>query len=214
MKVIIACERSGTIRDAFIAAGHKAMSCDLKPSRNGGLHYEGDMFDLDFSMFDLAIIHPPCTYITVTANKWLKDQPKRKSGALVGAERREARQEARQEAIDFFMACWNLPTKRLCLENPVGAMSSVWRKPDQIINPWQFGHPEPKKTCLWLRGLPLLKYTKIVEPEYHTTESGKKVPKWFFYADKSGGQEARAEIRSRTFDGIAQAMAQQWSNLL
>lgn len=207
MKILLGCEESGTVRDAFLKLGHDAISCDLKPARNGGPHYQGSIFDIAHDGFDMAIIHPPCTYLCVTANKWLKDQPPRKSGALVGAERRQAR----DEAYEFFMAMWNLPIGKLCLENPVGIISSLWRKPDQIIQPYQFGHPEPKKTCLWLRGLPLLTPTDIVEPEYHTTESGKKVPKWFFYADKSKGQAHRAEIRSKTFPGVAQAMADQWS---
>lgn len=210
MNVIIGCEESGEVRDAFIALGHNAISCDLKPARNGGPHIQGSIFDVDFTKFDLAILHPPCTYLCVTANKWLKDQPARKSGALVGAERRAAVEDAK----DFFMRCWNLPVKHLCIENPVGVMSSSWRKPDQIIQPWMFGHCEPKKTCLWLRGLPLLVPTDIVEPEYHTTKSGKRLPKWYAYADKSKGQAHRAEIRSKTFPGIAQAMALQYSEYL
>ncbi len=208
MNIIVGCEESGEVRDAFIKQGHNATSCDLKPARNGGPHYQGSLFDLDYTNVDLAIIHPPCTYLAVTANKWLKDQPPRKSGALVG----EARRRAQKEAQEFFMACWNLPVKRLVIENPVGVMSTKWRKPDQIIQPFQFGHCEPKKTCLWLRNLPLLKPTKIVEPEYHITESGKRVPKWFFYADASKGQAHRAEIRSKTFPGIAEAMATQWTD--
>ena len=208
MKIIVGCEESGEVRDAFIKLGHDAISRDLKPARNGGPHYQGSIFDIDYSDFDLAIIHPPCTYLCVTANKWLKDQPARKSGALVGAERRQAVKDAH----DFFIACWKLPVKRMCIENPVGVMSSLWRKPDQIIQPWQFGHKEPKKTCLWLRGLPLLKHTKIMEPEYHVTKSGKRLPKWYAYADKSKGQAHRAEIRSKTFTGIAEAMANQWTN--
>lgn len=207
MKVLIACEESGEVRDAFIKLGHDAISCDLKPARNGGPHHQGDLFEIVNNGFDLMIGHPPCTYLTVTANKWLKDQPKRKSGALVGGERRQAR----ADAYEFFMSMWNVKIPKVCLENPVGVMSTYWRKPDQIIQPWQFGHPEPKKTCLWLRGLPKLVHTKIVEPEYHTTASGKRLPKWYAYADKSKGQAHRAEIRSKTFEGIARAMAEQWS---
>jgi len=158
--------------------------------------------------WDLLIAHPPCTYLTVTANKWLKDQPPRKSGALVGA----ARRQARMEAIEFFMTFANADIPKICIENPVGCISSTWRKPDQIIQPWQFGHPEPKKTCLWLKGLPKLNHTKLVEPEYHTTKSGKRMPKWYAYADKSKGQTHRAAIRSKTFPGIAEAMAEQWGN--
>lgn len=227
MKVLIGCEESQTITIAFRKMGHEAFSCDLKPCSGGHpeWHIQGDIFEAVKALKpDLAIIHPPCTYLTVTANKWLKDQPARKSGALVGAERRQAR----EEALKFVVDCMNLDVPMLCIENPVGCISTrVWkdgtgrwavypvsinggRKPDQIIQPFQFGHPEPKKTCLWLKGLPLLKYTKIVEPEYHTTASGKRMPKWYAYADKSEGQEKRAEIRSKTFQGIADAMAEQW----
>ncbi len=206
MRVLVGCEQSGIVRDAFIKLGHDAMSCDLKPAN--GNHFQGSIFEIpDIESFDLAIIHPPCTYLCVTANKWLKDQPPRKSGALVGEERRQAVRAAH----DFFISCWHLPIKRMCIENPIGVMSSLWMKPDQIIQPYQFGHPEPKKTCLWLRNLPLLKPTNIIEPEYHITKSGLKVPKWFFYADKSKGQAHRAEIRSRTFTGIADAMANQFT---
>lgn len=208
MRILVGCELSQTITIAFRAKGHEAFSCDLKQSTGGvpEWHLKGNVFDYVSQEWDMGIFSPPCTYLTVTANKWLKDQPKRKSGALVGKERRLAK----ADAYEFFMACWNFPIKKMCLENPIGVMSSLWRKPDQIINPWQFGHKEPKKTCLWLRGLPLLKHTKIVDPEYHITKSGKRLPKWYAYADKSKGQEYRADIRSKTFEGIAKAMAEQW----
>lgn len=156
------------------------------------------------------IVHN-CTYLSVTANKWLKDQPARASGALVGAERRLAR----EESIWFFMQLANCNIDNVTLENPVGCMSSVYRKPDQIIQPMQFGHPEPKKTCLWTKGFPNLIPTHTgIEPEYHVTESGKRVPKWFFYADKSKGQAHRAELRSRTFSGVASALATQYTEFL
>jgi len=216
MNILIGCECSGVIREAFRAKGHNAISCDLKPARDNSPHHiQADLFSLDFNFFQRAIIHPPCTFLTVTANKWLKDQPARKSGALVGKERREAQ----QKAIDFFIKCWNIPIEEMCLENPVGIMSTVWRKPDQIISPHYFGDKEPKTTCLWLRNLPKLFHAKQddlfaskthVEPEYHTTKSGKRMPKWYAYADKTKGQEHRAEIRSNTFPGIANAMADQW----
>jgi len=211
MKVIVGMECSGITRNAFNALGHDATSCDLKPTRRPGKHIQGDIFGvLRAQRFDLGIFHPPCTYLTVTANKWLKDQPERKSGALVGA----ARREARRLAIQFVKDLWALATEQcdaVVFENPVGCLSTEWMKPTQIIQPWQFGHVEPKKTCLWLHNLPLLRPTKIVEPEYHTTESGKKVPTWFFFADRSKGQEHRAEIRSNTFTGVAEAFASQWS---
>lgn len=215
MKGLIACECSGIVRDAFIAQGHDVISCDLKETQRRGKHYKGSVFDIINEGFDFMIAHPPCTYLAVTANKWLKDQPERKSGALVGG----ARRQARIEAINFFMALAKAPIPIICIENPVGCMSSLWREPDQIIQPMEFGHAEPKKTCLWLKGLPLLKGTSMIkpghskiQPEYHTTVSGKRLPKWYAYADRSQGQEMRAEIRSQTFQGIADAMAAQWCN--
>lgn len=212
LNVLIGCEESGTIREAFRKLGHNAWSCDLKPARDGSkYHYQCDVFEIIKSQsWDIGIFHPTCTYLTITANKWLKDQPERKSGALVGMERRLAQ----QEAIEFFKKFWYIDTiPHICIENPVGVMSN-WRLPNQIIQPFMFGHSEPKKTCLWLRDLPLLKHTEIVEPEYHTTKSGKRLPKWYAYADKSEGQEKRAEIRSKTFQGIADAMAIQYSNYI
>jgi hypothetical protein len=203
VNVLIACECSGTVRDAFMAKGHNAWSCDIQPDDTGGLfHITGCAIEaLKAEDWDLVIAHPPCTYLTVTANKWLKDQPPRKSGALVGA----ARREARQKGIEFFMEFAKLKCK-YAIENPVGCISSEWRKPDQIIQPYEYGHKEPKKTCLWLQGLPKLKPTKFVEPEYHTTTSGKRMPKWYAYADKKD----RSKTRSKTFKGIADAMADQW----
>lgn len=207
MNVIIACERSAIVRNAFIARGHNAISCDLEDSDDSGPHYKGNIFDIINDGFDLLIGHPPCTYLTVTANKWMKEQPERKSGALVGSER----MKAREESILFFMKLWNSNIPKKSLENPVGIMSTVFRKPDQIIQPFNFGHPQQKKTCLWLMGLPRLNATNIVEPEpYHITKSGKTMPKWYAYADKSKGQKERARIRSNTFPGIAKAMAEQW----
>ena len=206
MKVLIACEYSGAVRDAFIALGHVAMSCDLLPTDVDGPHYLGSVVDILNDGWDRLIGFPPCTYLTVTANKWFKDQPPRKSGALVGA----ARRAAREDAAKFFMLLANAPIPKIAIENPVGVMSTRWRKPDQIICPTMFGHPEPKKTCLWLKGLSRLNPVEIVEAEYHVTKSGKRMPKWYAYADKSKGQKHRAKIRSKTFQGIANAMASQW----
>jgi len=221
MRTLIACEESQAVCLAFRALGHEAYSADLQPCSGGHpeWHLEGDVFDVIDQDWDLMIAHPPCTYLTVTANKWLKDQPERKSGALVGAERRAAR----DVAVDFFMRLANAPIKRIVIENPVGCMSSIWRTPDQIICPTMFGHKEPKKTCLWLKGLPTLIHVPQddlfdkkthVEPEYHITASGKRLPKWYAYADKSKGQAHRAKIRSKTFPGIAKAMAKQWGKII
>jgi hypothetical protein len=204
MRVLIACEFSGIVREAFKAKGHDAWSCDLLPTEILGQHIQGDVLEILNDEWDMMIAHPPCTYLTVTANKWLKDQPERKSGALVGG----ARRKARQEAIDFFIKLYNCNIPRIAIENPVGCMSTELRKPDQIIQPFWFGHKESKKTCLWLKNLPLLTPTNIVEEEPRMMlKSGKTMPEW--YARPKLGQD-RQDLRNRTFTGIADAMAEQW----
>jgi hypothetical protein len=210
LKILVACEESQVVTKELRKLGHEAFSCDLKPCSGGHpeWHLTGCALEqIQRFDWDMMIAFPDCTYLTVTANKWLKDQPARKSGALVGAERRKAR----EDAVSFFMALAGADIPRIAIENPVGVMSTRWRKPNQIICPTMFGHKEPKKTCLWTKGLPELVPTKIVEPEYHTTKSGKRMPLWYAYADKSQGQAKRAEIRSKTFSGIAKAMAEQWA---
>jgi site-specific DNA-cytosine methylase len=192
MRVLVACEYSGVVRDAFLAAGHDAMSCDLLPTDVPGPHHQGDVFDVIDKGWDLMIAHPPCTHLAV-------------SGAKHFAKKRaDGRQ---QEGIDFFMKLSNIDIPMVCLENPVSIMSTVWRKPDQIIQPWQFGDEFQKTTCLWLKGLPPLVYTNIVgKGEFVVTPSGKRLPKW--YPDNKNPKH-----RSKTFPGIAQAMAQQWGSL-
>ena len=206
MKVLIACEFSGIVREAFKAKGHDAWSCDLLPTEIPGQHMEVNVISVLHYGWDMMIAHPPCTYLTVTANKWLKDQPERKSGALVG----EMRREARERAIEFFTILHNCNIPKIAIENPVGCMSSVLRKPDQIISPNDFGHKEEKKTCLWLKGLPLLIPTNRVEPAPRMIcKSGKTMPEW--YARPKLGKE-RQDMRNRTFQGIADAFASQWGN--
>lgn len=213
MRVLVGLENSQVITKAFTDRGHYAMSCDKFYDGELGLpHYKGDIFDVVYDGWDLFIAHPVCTYLTITGNKWFY-HPEDKY-LPVDARRPHPnfpdRLQQRAEAFEFFMDLWNVPIYKKCFENPVGKMSTYWRQPDQIIQPFEFGHPEPKKTCLWLQNLPLLKPTNIVEPEYHITKSGKRLPKWYAYADKSKGQAHRAKIRSRTFEGIARAMADQW----
>lgn len=205
MKVIVGCEFSQIVTKAFREKGHEAYSCDLRPTEgNPDWHIQDNILNHLNDSWGLAIFHPECTYLTVTANKWLKDQPERKSGALVGA----ARRQARQEAIDFFMKLWNCNIPKICIENPVGCMSTEFRKPDQIIQPFWFGHKESKKTCLWLKNLPLLVPTNIVEEEPRMVmKSGKSLPTWF--TNTKHGPD-RQDIRNRTFPGIAEAMADQW----
>lgn len=215
MRAFIGCECSGRLRDLFILNGHEAMSCDLKDTETPGPHHKGDMFayldSVPDGYFDIGILHPPCTYLCVTANKWLKDQPERKTGSLVGL----ARRVAQKEAIDFFMKCVGLHKKfkqGMVIENPVGIMSTEYRKPDQIVTPLQFGSNEPKKTCFWLYGLPLIESThKRQIGEYMTMKSGKRLPMWFVKAGQGTDQNEKSTIRSRTFQGMAEAMVNQWT---
>jgi len=182
-KVLIACEYSGTVRDAFIALGHEAMSCDLLPTDKPGPHYQGDVFGIINDGWDLMIAHPPCTHLAVSGARWFKDK-----------------QEEQKEAIDFFMKLINAPIPRIAVENPISIMSTRSRKPDQIIQPWQYGHGETKATCLWLKGLPVLEPTNIVEGrEQRIHNLPPSADRW--------------KIRSTTFQGIADAMAQQWGNV-
>lgn len=182
LRVLIACEYSGAVRDAFIARGHDAMSCDLLPTDAPGPHYQGDVRDvLDFP-WDLMIAHPPCTHLSVSGARHFE------------AKRMDGRQQA---AVSFFMALIKADIPRIAVENPVFIMSSLYRKPDQIIQPWQFGHGETKATCLWLKGLPKLSPTQIVEGRDDRIH---RLPPT---AD-------RWKIRSATYPGIAASMAEQW----
>ena len=186
MRVLVGCEESGAVRDAFIAAGHEAMSCDLEPSRSVGPHYRGDVFDVIDYPWDLAIFHPPCTHTSVSGSKHF------------AGKRLDGRQQA---GVSFFMALWRRSAHipRVAIEQPVSILSSLFRKPDQIIQPWQFGHGETKATCLWIRGLPLLTPTQIVdgrEARVHKMAPGPN----------------RSRDRSATYAGIAEAMAQQWGD--
>jgi len=203
MKVLIACEESQTVCKAFRELGNEAYSCDLYECSGGHpeWHIKGDAIEeAHRGGYDLMIAHPPCTYLTVTGNRWFKPEY---------ADRFPNRPQQREEAVEFFMKLANAPIDKICIENPLGIMSTRWRKPDQIIQPYQFGHTEAKKTCLWLKNLPPLKHTKIVEPEYITYKSGKRMAKWYSDAVKLPPEE-RSKLRSKTFEGIAKAMAAQW----
>jgi|WetSurMetagenome_2_1015567.scaffolds.fasta_scaffold63145_4 hypothetical protein len=249
MKILVACEFSGIVRDAFIARGHDAVSCDLLPSERPGPHIQGDVLAILGDGWDLMIAHPPCTHL---ASSGARHFP---------AKRADGRQQA---GIDFFMAIVNAPIPKIAVENPVGIMSSVYRKPAQIIQPWQFGENASKKTCLWLKGLPLLQGTRIIPPKGWKTvkflgdllnseteealcpdcgidwadcdcpgptqdgieyvevdgvmfgrqEGGNGKPVWSNQCqsgqNKLGPSPERAAIRSRTYPGIAAAMAAQW----
>jgi len=182
MRVLVACECSGRVRDAFIARGHDAMSCDLKQTEVPGPHYHGDVKDILNACWDLVIAHPDCTHLSVSGARYFK----------------EKKMDGRQaKAIAFFMSFTKIDCPKICIENPVCIMSSLYRKPDQIIQPWQFGHGETKATCLWLKGLPKLQSTNIVE--------GRENRIW-----KMPPSENRGHLRYITFQGIANAMAEQW----
>lgn len=180
MKVLIACEFSGTVRDAFITRGHDAISCDLLPTESPGQHYQGDVFDIINDGFDLMIAHPPCTHLAVSGARWFKDKLQEQA-----------------EALEFVRRLLDAPIDKIALENPISIISSRIRKPDQIIQPWQFGHGETKATCLWLKNLPKLEPTNIVE--------GREAK-----VHKMPPGPDRWKLRSKTYSGIAAAMAYQW----
>lgn len=201
MKVLVACEYSGRVRDAFIARGHDAMSCDLLPTDSPGPHYQGDVFDIINDGWDLMIAHPPCTYLSYAATRhWNKP----------------GRAELREEALKFFLDLYTSNIPKICIENPVGYVNTVWRKPDQIIHPYYFGDPVQKRTCLWLKDLKPLDYanTKLPKPEpLYICQGGKKKGKKIHWTEAGVGTNKdipRWKLRSTTFQGIANAMAEQW----
>lgn len=237
MNVLIACEESQRVCTAFREKGHNAFSCDILPCSGGhpewhikcdvleilntkkqrlsaGIWFDGHaIYSLDGIIFatsdkkthfvekwDLIIAHPPCTYLTLAGNKWFKPE---------FADRFPDRQKQRKEAVDFFMAIANANCDKIAIENPVGVMSSQWRKPDQYIEPYMFGDHEKKKTGLWLKGLPLLKPTNIVEPVIIHCKSGANEPRWHMETMHLPKDE-RSRVRSQTFPGIAKAFAEQW----
>lgn len=203
MKVLVACEFSGVVRDAFAAMGHEAWSCDFLPSETPGNHYTGDVRDILDQGWDLMIAHPPCTDLCSSGAAWF--EKKRQNGS-------------QQRSIEFFLLFTRTKIPRWCIENPVGIMSRLYRKPDQVIQPFQFGEPVKKTTHLWLHRLPPLAHhanmplferiNRVVEPELITLGNGKRFSRWDY--EISMNQKLRAHLRSRTFNGIANAMAEQW----
>lgn len=219
MKVLVACEYSGIVRDAFAARGHSTMSCDLLPTESPGAHYQGDVRDILFLEWDLMIAHPPCTYLCSSGLHWNKRRPER--AALT------------EDALDFVRLLLSANIPRIALENPIGCIGTRIEPATQIIHPWQFGHDASKATCLWIRGLPPLVPTKIVAPHYGCkcgtrfahglgkygcpNCNGDSGPAKEIYANQTpSGQNAlgpsddRWKERSKTYAGIAQAMAEQW----
>ena len=226
MNVLIACEESQEVCKAFRARGHRAFSCDIQECSGGHpeWHIQDDVLGIlnpkdhgnntldavwfvtmdgrfhETPKWDLIIAHPPCTYLTLAGNKWFKPEYK---------DRFPERAKQREDAVEFFMQFANADCDRIAIENPVCIMSSRWRKPDQYIEPYFFGEPEKKKTGLWLKGLPLLKPTNIVEPIIVHCASGANEPRWHMETMKLPKEE-RSKARSKTFPGIARAMAEQW----
>lgn len=230
MKILVACEESQTVTIEFRKLGHEAYSCDIEPCSGGHpeWHIQQDVLKvlspgdngygykkyINFTTvdgtyhileekWDMIIAFPPCTYLTVTGNRWFNVERY--------GDKAIQRLKDREEAINFFMMFVNANCPRIAIENPVGVMSTEFRKPDQIINPYEYGDPFEKKTCLWLKGLPLLKPTEIVDvPPRTKFVSGKSMPTWYSEAFKLPKEE-RSKLRSKTFPGIAKAMAEQWA---
>lgn len=198
LKVLVACEYSGTVRDAFLKQGHFAMSCDLLPSDVDGFHWQGDVLEILNCGWDLMIAHPPCTYLSVSGMHWttrgLRDP------------------QLTEDALQFVQLLLDAPIPRIALENPISVISSRIRKPDQIVHPYEFGHDASKKTCLWLKNLPLLKPTEMVSPRI---VNGRK--RWGNQTDSGQNKlppsDDRWKIRSETYQGIAKAMAEQWGTM-
>ena len=186
-RVLVACEFSGTVRDAFKERGHYALSCDLLPSDTPGEHYQGDVRDILNDGWDLMIAHPPCTYLCNGGNNWLNRRPDLKW------------RENREIACSFFLDLVNANIPQIAIENPIGVMSTRYRKPDQIVHPWMFGHDVRKDTCLWLKNLQKLTPTKIISPPY------RKIDFWSTKRNPGG-----KSLKSITYSGIAHAMSAQW----
>jgi len=198
--ILVCCEESQAVTKAFRDAGHEAYSNDIQECSGGHpeWHLQMDALKaLKLKKWDLVIAHPPCTYLTISANRWYKDQPARPSGTLVG----QARRDAREEAVKFFMEFVNADVPRMVIENPICVMSTRYQKPSQTIQPWMFGHGETKATCLWIKGLPNLVPTDVVE--------GREQAIW-----KMSPSKDRAKLRSKTYEGVAKAMVEQWGKLL
>ncbi len=194
MKVLIACEYSGIVRDAFAAKGHDAWSCDILPTESPGNHFQGDVLEHLHKGWDLMIAHPPCTHLAVSGARWFTEGKKPWS--------------LQEESLDFVRKLLAAPVDKIALENPVSVISTKIRKPNQIIQPFEYGHDVTKRTCLWLKNLPNLKPTKIVKPDI-VLVNGKKMSRMHYESFKLPSKE-RSKVRSKFYTGIAEAMADQW----
>lgn len=202
MKVLIACEYSGVVREAFAKLGHDAMSCDLLPTEQPGNHYQGDVRDVLYENWDMVIAHPPCTFLSVAGNRWFNEERY--------GDKALSRKAERIEAANFFKIFTDINCEKVAIENPIGFMSNAYQKPDQIIHPYFFGDPERKATCLWLKGLEKLVSTNIVQPEIIKYKNGKGTDSPWHLNSLGLPADERRKIRSKTFQGIADAMASQW----
>ena len=194
MKVLVACEYSGIVRDAFAAKGHDAWSCDILPTESLGNHFQGDVLEHLDKGWDLMIAHPPCTHLAVSGARWFTEGKKPWS--------------LQEDALDFVRKLLDAPIDKIALENPVSVISTKIRKPNQIIQPFEYGHDVTKRTCLWLKNLPNLKPTKIVKPDI-VLVNGKKMSRMHYDSFKLPSKE-RSKVRSKFYTGIAEAMADQW----
>jgi hypothetical protein len=210
MKILVACEESQAVTKELRKLGHEAFSCDLLPCSGGypEWHYQQDVFEVIDKGWDMMIAHPPCTFLAVSGARWLYNKDGSKN---------EERWKNQAEALDFVQRLMDAPIDKIAIENPISVISSNIRKPEQIIQPWMFGDKAQKSTCLWLKNLPLLEPTDIVEKgefiEFISKKGvKKKQPKWYFDALKNAKTpEERRTLRSKTFKGIAEAMAKQWT---
>ena len=203
MKILVACEESQTVTKEFRKLGHEAYSCDIMECSGGHpeWHLQQDVTELLKEEWDMVLAFPPCTFLTVTGNRWFNIE-KYGNKAI-------KRHADRDKAIDFFMLFANANCDKIVIENPVGVMNTQWRKPNQIVQPYHFGDPFEKRTCLWIKGLPILEHTNVVEPPpRQQIKGGKSMATWYSNAP----HKERAKIRSKTFEGLARAMAEQWGD--
>ena len=201
MRVLIACEESQVVCKAFRERGHESYSCDVINCSGGHpeWHIKEDVLKILDQRWDLLIAFPPCTYLCVSGARWMY-HPKHPN-----------RKQYQDEAVEFFMLMAEAPIEKIAIENPIGIISTRWRKPDQIIKPLMFGHGSTKQTCLWLKNLPNLEATNVVKAEKYVSSSGRVWDKWFFETSLISDLKERSKVRSKTFPGIGEAMAEQWS---
>lgn len=205
-RILVACEESQTVTKAFRALGFEAYSCDTEPCSGGHpeWHLCRDVLEVVNDGWDLMIAHPPCTYLTITGNKWMKPEY---------ADRFPDRPQQREDAVRFFLALYNAPIPKIAVENPAGVMSTRFRKPDQYVHPYHFGDPHSKRTGWWLKNLPLLEHTEVVAPDLHTFASGKRMSTWHFETGKLSLKD-RSRVRSILFPGMVSAIVDQWGSTL